>query len=190
MRILRSSLTASFLISFMGILVLLSGCRAQPRHTAVRIPDQESESVILVGTASLDSLYRMPFGDWYDTNIKAYIPSPEVIAELEPLLEDVEITLFMGTWCKDSRREVPRFVKILQESGYPPERVRMIAMTRDKTTPQDYEKGMSIINVPTFIFYKEQEELGRIVEYPIEDLESDMLKILSGQPYRHAYDWD
>ena len=49
---------------------------------------------------------------------------------------------------------------------------------------------MSIINVPTFIFYKDGEELGRIVEYPIQDLESDMLKILSGQPYRHAYDWD
>lgn len=175
---------------FTLILILFAGCKAQPRHTAIRVPDQESESVILVGTASLDSLYSPPFAQWYDKNISDYTPNPEVLSEVEPLLEDVAITLYMGTWCKDSRREVPRFVKILQETGYAPERVRMIAMTRDKDTPQNYEKGMSIINVPTFIFYKDGEELGRIVEYPIEDLESDMLKILSGQPYRHAYDWD
>jgi len=29
--------------------------------------------------------------------------------------------------------------------------------------------------------------LGRIVEYPIESLEQDMLKILQGKPYKHAY---
>lgn len=182
--------TTALLLPLLGVLFLLAGCKAQPRHTAIRLPDQESESVILVGTASLDSLYQPPFGNWYDPNIREYSPKETAIEALEPLLEDVDITLFMGTWCEDSQREVPRFVKILQEVGYPPERVRLITMNRDKKTPQNYEKGLSIINVPTFIFYREQEEVGRIVEYPIESLESDMLKILSGAPYRHAYDWD
>ena len=63
-------------------------------------------------------------------------------------------------------------------------------MTRDKTTPQDYEAGLDITNIPTFIFFKDGVELGRIVEFAVEDLESDMIKVLSGQPYKHAYDWD
>jgi hypothetical protein len=63
-------------------------------------------------------------------------------------------------------------------------------MTREKNTPQNYEEGLGITNVPTFIFYKDGKELNRIVEFPIEDLESDMLKILQGEPYKHAYVWD
>lgn len=145
---------------------------------------------MLVGTAAFDSLQTQPYVAWFETQFDGYEPDTERVAELEELLADVSITVFMGTWCSDSKREVPRFVKILESVGYDPEDVEVIAMTRDKKTPQGYEKGMSIINIPTFIFSKEGKELGRIVEYPIEDLESDMVKILSGGPYRHAYDWD
>ena len=63
-------------------------------------------------------------------------------------------------------------------------------MTRDKTTPQKYEENLNITNIPTFIFYKDGQELNRIVEFPIEDLETDMVKILNEEPYKHAYDWE
>lgn len=172
-------------------LVFLLGmaCKAQPHHTAERMPDKK-EHEILVGTLSFDSLQVAPFNTWFGDNRSAYQPDPEKVAQLKGLLKGVSITTYMGTWCKDSKREVPHMVKILESAGYPIEDVEVIAMTRDKTTPQQYEAGMDIINVPTFIFYKDGTELGRIVEFPIEDLESDMLKILSGQPYKHAYDWD
>ncbi len=176
------------LVAFIALLALQAGCKAQPPHTAVRMPDQDTE--ILVGTAAIDSLYAHPFVQWFEPNLTAYKPDPDKIAELEDLLEGIDITLFMGTWCEDSQREVPRFVKILEKAGYPADEIKLITMTREKDTPQDYEKGFGIINVPTFIFYRDGEELGRIVEYPIEGLETDMVKILSGAPYRHAYDWD
>lgn len=179
----------ALILCFTGSLIaILLGCKAQPAHTAVRFPDGESE--ILVGTAALDSLNNEPFSGWYEENIQAYEPDAALTGELEGLLEDVEIKLFLGTWCNDSRREVPRFVRILRDAGYPEETVEVVAMTREKTTPEGYEEGYGIINVPTFIFYRGEGELGRIVEYPIESMEADMLKILSGQPYRHAYDWD
>lgn len=168
--------------------IVLVNCKAQPKNTAVRQPDGNSQ--ILVGTANIDSLLNKPFADWFLPNLEDYNPDSDKVEALEPLLEDVEILLFMGTWCKDSKREVPRFVKILQETDYPVERVEVIMMTRDKTTPQNYEKGYGITNVPTIIFTREGTEINRIVEYPLEDMETDMLKILSGQPYRHAYDWD
>lgn len=178
-------------ILLIGVLtILFCGCKAQPKHNAVRMPDKESDTLMLVGTASLDSLAATPYAGWYVENREGYTPSEEKVAALKPLLRKVQIQVFLGTWCKDSKREVPRFTRILEEAGYDPSRVEVIAVDREKETPQEYEAGMSLINVPTFIFYKKGEELGRIVEFPIEDLETDMLKILSGEPYRHAYDWD
>lgn len=175
-------------LRYLLLILALAACKASPPHTAVRVPDEGT--VMLVGTASLDSLEVRPFADWYEANRDSYEPNAEKVAQLEPLLENVRIMLLMGTWCKDSRREVPRFVKILQEAGYNPDDVEMIAVDRDKTTPGQFEEGLELIQVPTFIFYRNGEEVGRIVEFPIEDLETDMQKILSGQPYRHAYDWD
>lgn len=170
------------------VVLLVNACKSTPQHTAVREPD--GESVILVGTASLDSLRTPPFEDWFVPNYQAARTDPGLVAELSDLLQGVEIELFMGTWCEDSQREVPKFVRILEEAGYPASKVRVVAMTREKTTPQDYEAGLGITNVPTFIFYRDGEELNRIVEFPMESLEEDMLKILKGMPYKHAYDWE
>ena len=168
--------------------LFLSFCKNPSAHTAKRVPD--GDSVILVGTASMDSLNNAPFDAWFKPGIATAKPNQDNIAALKPLLKDVEILTFLGTWCEDSKREVPKFVKILESAGYPVEEVRVVAMTRDKNTPQNYEEGLDITNVPTFIFYKDGKELNRIVEFPIEDLESDMLKILRGEPYKHAYVWD
>lgn len=175
-------------LSIIGILVLLGACKATPTHTAVRLPDEDS--VMLVGTASLDSLKSDPFNSWYETNRDSYKPETKSLDQIKKLLKDVRIVLLMGTWCKDSRREVPRFVSILEAVKYPVDEIEVIAVDRDKKTPENFEQGLELIQVPTFIFYKEDKELGRIVEFPINSLESDMLAILSGQPYRHAYDWD
>ena len=169
------------------LFLTLSFCMDQG-HTARRIPD--GDSVILVGTASLDSLQNAPFSEWFEPALSSANPDMEKVRELQPLLEGVEILVFLGTWCEDSQREVPVFVRILREAGYPEENVAVVSMTRDKTTPQNYEAGLEITNVPTFIFYRNGEEIGRIVEITIEDMESDMLKILKGEPYKHAFEWD
>ena len=178
----------SILKSLLPLLFLSLSFCAGEKHTAVRVPDGDSE--ILVGTASLDSLKNPPFSTWFDPGVTSTSPEVDKINSLKPLRKEVEIVLFLGTWCEDSQREVPKFAKILQETGFPWEKVKVVTMTREKTTLQNYEDGLEITNVPTFIFYKNGEELGRIVEFPIEDLESDMLKILRGEPYKHAYDWE
>ena len=40
-------------------------------------------------------------------------------------------------------------------------------------------EGLDINFVPTFIFYKAGEEIGRIIEMPYETLEKDMLELVS-----------
>ncbi len=170
------------------ILVLSQSCKTGPGHNAVRVPD--GKTYILVGTTGFSALREAPFSEWFSPGYNGFFPDPGKTEALKPLLEEVHIVTFLGTWCEDSQREVPKFVKVLEAVEYPLEEVEVIAMTRDKTTPQDYEAGLEITNIPTLIFYRDGVELGRIVEFPVEDLESDMLKILRGEPYKHAYDWD
>ena len=49
------------------------------------------------------------------------------------------------------------------------------------------EEGLDIQRTPTFIFFKNGVEIGRIVETPRDSLENDILKIVSGQEYKHSY---
>src|SRR5512140_3208127 len=46
--------------------------------------------------------------------------------------DSVSTIVFLGTWCPDSRREVPRFLKVADEAGIPPERIKLYALDRTK----------------------------------------------------------
>lgn len=145
------------------------------------------ESVMLLGKANRNGLQMDAFKSWFNPGYEDYKVDSKILEQLKPLLKDIKITVFMGTWCEDSQRETPHFYKILDEAGFNESKLTLITVSEEKTTPEGFEKGKNITNVPTFIFYKSEKELGRIVEYPIESLEKDMLTILSGKEYKHAY---
>jgi len=91
----------------------------------------------------------------------------------------VKITLVLGTWCSDSRREVPWFYKILESLEYDLDNMKVICVNTAKTAEGIDVDQLDIQKVPTFIFYKEGVELGRIIETPQTSLEKDMAKILN-----------
>ena len=145
------------------------------------------DSVMLLGKANRKGFQMDAFKDWFNTGYEDYKVDTETAEKLKPLLKDVDITVFMGTWCEDSQRETPHFYKILDAANFDESKLTLITVSEEKTTPQGYEEGKNITNVPTIIFFKNDKELGRIVEYPIESLEKDMFAILSGKDYKHAY---
>ena len=53
-------------------------------------------------------------------------------------------------------------------------------MDRNKSSSGTEIQSLNIELVPTFIFYKNENEIGRIIETPEISIESDMLKILRG----------
>jgi thiol-disulfide isomerase/thioredoxin len=97
-------------------------------------------------------------------------------------LDGIEIQLFLGTWCSDSQMEVPQFIKILDYIDFDKANLTMIGLERDEnrvmSSPKGEEQGLNITHVPTFIFYKSGQEIGRIVEYPTVSLEVDMVNLL------------
>lgn len=142
----------------------------------------------LIGVADRAMFNDTAYKYWFDDRYNSYNTNKEIIAKLKPIINNFTIRGFMGTWCGDSKRETPRFYKILEETEFNLDYFELITVGRNKKTPDNLQEGFQIIRVPTFIFYKNGKEVGRFVEYPRESLEKDLLKILTGQPYKHSYD--
>ncbi len=153
---------------------------AQSFNNEVRIEDN---SPMLLGKINNHGLSQEPYDQWFSKNYNQYIPIRNSIDSLKNQLPQYTITLFMGTWCGDSKREVPKFYKILEKSNFPLDRLTTIAVDRSrnayKQSPGGEHEGRNIHRVPTFIFYKDGKEINRIVESPKNTLEEDMLAILS-----------
>jgi len=159
-------------------------CAAQKKEANAVI----DEAGNLVGIANKDNFLKEPFNEWYTYNYEEYVSDEEIIDKLQPLLIEVTIKAFMGTWCGDSQEQTPVFYKILDEAEFDYNNLELVAVNRSKATPDNLQEGFNIERVPTFIFYKNGIEIGRFVEYPRESVEADILKIVSGEPYKHSYE--
>ncbi|MBI1767842.1 MAG: hypothetical protein HYR67_05685 [Bacteroidetes bacterium] len=151
-----------------------------------------SQTKKLLGTCSVNNLKQEPFSGWYTSGLNEYQPNTEVLGQLRKQnLNKITFKVFFGSWCGDSKRELPRMSKIFNELSVPEKNIQWIALddsiTFYKQSPQHEEKGLSIFRVPTFIVYEKNVEIGRIVEFPVETLERDLLKILNHQPYESNY---
>ena len=93
----------------------------------------------------------------------------------------VHVLVFMGTWCSDSKREVPRFLRIADSTGMTSQDYALYALDRSKISPEGLERQYQIERIPTFIFLRGNKEIGRIVESPRTTLEGDILTILAGK---------
>ncbi len=147
---------------------------------------------VLLGSFSRDSLLNEPFKTWFEAGYNAYVPQPEVVEQLKKInLKAHSVQVFMGTWCGDTKRELPRFLKTLDAIGFPKQNVEIIGVSNlddtYKQSPNHEERGLEIYRVATFVWYKNGVEVNRIVEYPVISLETDLLAILSGAPYTPNY---
>lgn len=149
--------------------------------------DPEDGGMMLLGNINKDGLTKESYSEWFTENQTNHVLDTTVIDSLRPLLKDVKISVFMGTWCEDSQREVPALYKILDATDFDTENFSIVAVSHDKVTPNGLEKGHRIEYVPTIIFTKNGDTLNRIVEYAHGTLEQDMLTILKGNAYSPAY---
>lgn len=99
----------------------------------------------------------------------------------------MSITIFLGSWCHDSQREVPALLKILDTISFNPGNLSIVALSVNKDTPSKIEAKSGITRTPTFVFYRNGREIGRYVEQARKSLEQDILDIVTGVDYRHYY---
>ena len=126
-----------------------------------------------VGDISIKTLFENHEG--FQDNYEEYQPGNL----LDPVLfRDIEIYVLFGTWCHDSQREVPRLLWLLNALDVQDNYIHLIGLNFLKNEPQDRGKHFQIKKTPTFVFLRNQKEIGRIVEMPEISLEADLLKIL------------
>lgn len=139
----------------------------------------------LLGKIDKKGLTEEPFNDWFEQNYEAYLVNTRLVKTYKNQIEDYKVKVFLGTWCGDSKREVPRFYKVLESVKFPKDQLAVIAVDRTadayKQSPTGEEKGLNIHRVPTFIFYKDGKEVNRIVESPKTTFELDIKAILEGK---------
>ena len=141
----------------------------------------------LVGEVGIAEFQQQPYKQCFDKNYSVHAIDLEILEDLQSLLTDVSITVFMGTWCHDSQREVPALLKILDAISFDKNRLRIIALSLNKDTPGKIETDFGIKRTPTIIFSRNQKEIGRFVEYSQKSLEQDIRAILKDHGYRHSY---
>ena len=141
--------------------------------------DYSDPTTWLLGYFTANDLSFPPHDFWYNQGFDSYEANESTMKELKDLMNsEITITMVIGTWCPDCRREVPHFMRIISDLGYNIENITFIGVDSYKEAPLDIYATLSIERVPTFIFYRNKVELGRIIEYPVASLEIDMVNIL------------
>jgi thiol-disulfide isomerase/thioredoxin len=154
---------------------------AAPVSDAPKPFDYFQQTTMLLGYFDPAGLKREPHSVWYYKGFDEYMPASDALNRLlETGKEGITVKIIMGTWCPDSRREVPRFMKILSLWQLPADKVTFIGVDVNKQSPVAEYESLMIERVPTFIIYKNNIEAGRIIEVPKTSLEQDMVNILQG----------
>lgn len=153
---------------------------------------QLKPDAILYGKINPGDLTAAPYNKWFDKGFKEYSSNTETKNKFTPALtKGISIEIFFGSWCGDSKRELPRFLKLLDEIKFNMGNVKLIAVGGSdslyKQSPQGEEKGKGIYRVPTIIVYRNGAEVNRINEYPALSLEKDFFSIVNGEAYTPNY---
>lgn len=170
--------------------LLMSGCRtgkqAAESQSTGSAPAENPKvnfsepDTWLLGYINASQFSRPPHSDWFVKGFDEYMPVQEVITQLNRIdKEDLSIKIVLGTWCPDSRREVPRFMKIIDLWQFPAGNITFVGVDNSKIAPVGGYDTLQIERVPTFLIIRNKIETGRIIENPVTSLEQDMLNILT-----------
>jgi hypothetical protein len=131
----------------------------------------------LLGSLSKEEILEN-FPDWQE-KVASYVPNMEVIEKLQSIQYPIEIEIFLGTWCPDTKRNVSAYFQIMDMVDNPLFTTTYIGIPKDKESREPYIEGKNIVKVPTFIILINDEEKGRIIENPVKSVEEDLLDIIN-----------
>ncbi len=168
----------SIILALLTILLLLS-CHQRVKQVLQSKKIVKNDIEMLYGRINREQLF-LDYPEWEKLQT-AYQPDPAVIKKISNLNEAFEVKLFLATWCPDCRREVPHFFKIMDISGLNTVmKISTWAVDKKLKLENDIPAQHNLEKVPTFIFYKNNKEIGRIIESPESFLlEEDILNILT-----------
>jgi thiol-disulfide isomerase/thioredoxin len=141
-----------------------------------------AEKPVLLGSITREQV-EAAVPDWVQAEVEA-APEKAAIAGLTSVAPGAEVTVYMGSWCPDSRREVSRLWRAIDDAGGSlPCKISYIGVDHDKKEPAALIAGSGLLYVPTLIVKRDGREVGRIVETSPHGVEQDLLALLTGSAH-------
>jgi len=161
---------------FLSLIIFFSSCSISNKT----VYNERTKKDILIGKCTKQAFDIPIFKEWYQKEYEAYSLNEPIIKQLKnlPGINEIQIKIVFGTWCSDSRRELPRFYKIIEQTDYKIKKIKLIAVDTKKESGNKILIDFEFTRIPTFVFYKNGVETGRIIESPELSLEEDILNIL------------
>jgi thiol-disulfide isomerase/thioredoxin len=142
------------------------------------VHDTTINQEVLIDYCDRAGLESGEFGTYYKLEYEDYQLNDSLVKLIGNNINKFDITIVFGSWCSDSEQQVPHFYKLLDQAGYDDSKLKIIAVNRQKKAEEVHIEDLQIELVPTFIMYKNDKEVGRIVETPVETLEEDLWQII------------
>jgi len=132
------------------------------------------------GEATIEEiLHHSPL---YRKGMTEYTPEAAEVSFIHSFREPILIEVFFGTWCPHCKVLVPKFMKTMEEAANPQIRIDYTGVPRSFGS---YPPAMArrVTGIPTFIFYRNGVEFGRIPGEPTKGtIEQAVAEILRGAP--------
>jgi thiol-disulfide isomerase/thioredoxin len=177
------------IISAMAFLTLFSGCALNKKPMRPKgnniIYLQSTVVNHMQATQDEERSAAKEFLGVMGGNYQSYNPESFVINSLNDLPDErktkVNIIMYGGNWCPDTHLGLPSFIRVLDDINFPVVNIQYHRVSHDKQQIDGKKADIEIKSVPTVVFYNTQtgEEIGRIVEFPRESWEEDLLNVLS-----------
>lgn len=165
-----------FILPILYLLFSPSLLRAQ--DTFQIITDEKTSKPMLVGLCDRNAFIDTNFSFWFINEYDNYNVDTSTINLVLNDIHQMRLTIVLGTWCSDSREQIPRLLKTLDFLNYPADKIQMFAVDRNKKAGGYDIDSLKIELVPSIILYKADAEVGRIVEAPQISLEEDLVDII------------
>lgn len=133
-------------------------------------PEQVAADQILAGDISVQKL--LSSYPVFENNYQAYPLDKTEQNIIKQWPNNLSIDVYFGTWCHDSEREVPRLLKIVAD--HPQISLNLITLDYEKSEPQGRAMANQVKYTPTFVVYQNNQEIGRVIEWPEVSLIADI----------------
>lgn len=134
-------------------------------QTSVETSRDHNGTKILKGFIAKKDLVTDTAFAWFAQTQKGYTPDANLTKQYAASKDSVNIIVFGGTWCDDTKMLLPKFYATADAAGFADNRITLIGVDREKKSLFNLTEAFDIKNVPTFIVMKNGKEVGRVVEY-------------------------
>jgi len=131
----------NFLLIFFALSLLLNS-----QNNNMIVYDSTLNQQVLIDKIDSKDLQHPIFAEYYKFYFESYNPDMSIVEKIKPLLDDISITIVMGSWCGDSQEQIPKFYKIISLLNFDENKIQLIAVDRKKHA-REYDALVQSLNI-------------------------------------------